>query len=153
MTAIRIREAYIEAMRAAALLLIALTVACSPADIAVVSPDGNHTARVREEWWADPPKQSLWLDDVLIANLEQDAGGCRTIVWSGDGSTVGYLVQDAKLIVVDAATHRITSTQRLVATSHSVCGLALSEDGSTATFKSCPFDRQACSEPQLASLR
>jgi hypothetical protein len=145
-------------MRAAAVLLLALTsLRCTPDDLVVVSPDGKHTARVRNEWSIDPPNQSLQVDEVLVAELGEDSDWCNTVVWSGDGSVAAFLVQDAKLIAVDAATHSILSTQWLVEqdgypTSREVRALQLSEDGRTASFRSCGRRGEGCSEPLLVPL-
>ena len=145
-------------MRAAVLALLALACACSrPEDLAVASPDGRHTASVRNHWSIDPPAQSLWIDDERIARLSEDQDWCRTIVWSRDGSTVAFLVQDANLIAADAVTRRNFFRQWLVdrdgyPTSQLASGLRLSDDGRTASFRVCPRRRGECSEPRTVAL-
>ena len=49
----------------------------------------------------------------MIRRLGGDADWCNTIVWSADGSTVAYLVQDARLVTVDAASGSIVSEKWL----------------------------------------
>ena len=100
-------------MRAAALLLLALAAAgCTPPDLAFDSPDGRHTAYVRNHWSIDPPRQSLWVDDAHILDLAEDQDWCRKIVWAEDGGTVTFLVNDEKPVVVDVAMKRIIDDDR-----------------------------------------
>lgn len=112
-TTIPTRHPYIQPMRAAALLLLALTLACTPADLAFPSPDGTHTAFVRNHWSIDPPRQSLWVDGAHIVDLAEDQDWCRKVVWAADGATVTFLVKDEKPVVVDVARKRIADDDRI----------------------------------------
>lgn len=144
-------------MRRLPIALLLTIAACStPPDLHVRSPNGALDASVRNHWSIDPPAQSLWLDDTRIATLGEDVDWCNTIVWSSDGGTAGYLVQDAKLIAVDAATRRIVSTQWLVArdgypTSQEVRELQI--DGKVARFKRCQRRGSECSDAVETQIR
>src|SRR5438046_1632503 len=127
------------------LLLSALLfswLACSPPDRVVTSPDGRHRAAVHNHWTIDPPDQSIWIDDKMIKRLGGDMDWCNKVVWSADSSTVGYLVQDARLIAVAAGSGRIVADRWLV--DHAgyppprrACALALSADGRTVSYMPC----------------
>jgi hypothetical protein len=139
-------------------VLIALTTCCTRQgpDLIIPSPDGTRTASVRNHWSVDPPRQTLWLDETRIATLGEDMDWCRTVVWSADGSTVAYLVQDAELIVVDADSGRRTSAQWLVEqdgypTTREVRNLTI--DGTRARYRSCVRRSRNCSEVLEASIR
>jgi hypothetical protein len=127
-------------------LLLALTclvAACVPPELVFPSPDGRHTATVRNHFSIDPPRQSLWVDGTKIVTLGEDMDWCDTVAWSRDGSTVAFLVQNAKVITVDVAARRTTGERWLVAhdgypTSEMVCNLALSDDGQDLTFTTKP---------------
>ena len=136
---------------------IALTLSCTRPgpDLIVPSPDGTRTASVRNHWSIDPPRQTLWLDDTRVATLGEDMDWCRTVVWSKDGSTVAYLVQDAKLIVIDAASGNETFSRWLVEqdgypTTHEARNLTI--DGASARYRSCVRGRQDCSEVLETSI-
>ena len=139
-------------------VLVALTVRCTRQgpDLIVPSPDGTRTASVHNHWSIDPPSQTLWLDETRVATLGEDMDWCNTVVWSADGSTVAYLVQDAKLIVVDADSGTRTSSQWLVEqdgypTTREVRDLTV--DGTSASYRSCVRRSQSCSEVLQASIR
>ena len=139
-------------------VLIALTLRCTRQgpDLIVPSPDGTRTASVHNHWSIDPPSQTLWLDETRVATLGEDMDWCNTVVWSRDGSTVAYLVQDAELIVVDADIGRRTSSQWLVEqdgypTTREVRNLTI--DGTIARYRSCVRGSRSCSEVLEASIR
>jgi len=146
-------------MRHIAIVLLLTIAACSrPQDLHVPSPTGRAEASVRNHWTIDPPAQSLWLDETRLVTLGEDVDWCNTIVWSGGGSTVAYLVQDAKLIAAGSASRRIVSTQWLVERdgylpSQRICELQLTADRRAARFKRCPRAGGACSEPVEARIR
>jgi hypothetical protein len=117
--------------------------------VSVASPDGTMTAYVRNHPNIDPPSQSLWLrradgGDVKLVALSGDHDWCNLIVWSADSSRVGFLVQDAKLAIVDAATARVEGWTWLVndhfdyPPAERVTDLAMSSDGREATYRICP---------------
>ena len=144
----------------AALLLVG---ACSPDGmgsprIAVSSrsPDGHHRAFVQNRPSLDPPAQSLWLASGTAAatqlrKLSEDQDWCGIIEWSGDSRTVAFLVQDARLIVVDVTSRQIRDDRWLVAQdgyppTHLVAGLSLSRDGSSVRFKACRRGTGSCTD-------
>lgn len=97
----------------------------------------------------DPPSQSLWIRSSegrkKVLRLAADVSWCDTIVWSGDGARVGFLVQDAWLVVADATTAEVIWEGWLVdeeprpyPTSERITELELSVDGSEASFERCP---------------
>ena len=74
----------------------------------VASPDGRRIAEVRSGWSLDPPAQSLWLrtggqEPRRIASLGGDTDWCDQILWTPDGSRVGFLIRGIRLDVYDAA--------------------------------------------------
>ena len=115
--------------------------------LSVMSPDGAAEAFVRNHPNIDPPSQSVWLrvgsTTRLLQNLGPDSDWCNTIVWSGDSSTVGYLVQDARLLTADRASGRIVSEKWLTdwrgeyPPYRVVLDLTLSADGREARFRDC----------------
>lgn len=128
---------------------------CSPAQfglprvaLQVASPDGTVMALVRNHMEIDPPSQSLWLQPedgkkVMLRKLAADSDWCNLVVWSADGSTVVFLVQDARLIVADAASLEVSSERWLIdykgayPPREKVIELQLSSDGSEATYRRC----------------
>jgi hypothetical protein len=140
--------------------------------VSAASPDGQLLAYVRNHVALDPPDQSIWLRDASgreheLQRLGPDADWCDTIVWSADGGTVGFLVQDARLVVVDAARVRIESEHWLVPEDSYpprglVVELGLSADGTRAHFRACErrmtragYEHEAgpCSGPRTLDLR
>lgn len=116
--------------------------------LSVPSPDGRAVAFVRNHVTIDGPDQSVWLVDgdgkaKRIRRLGGDSDWCNTIVWSADGSTVGYLIQDARLLAVDRRSGNVLSEKWLVEWQGEyppyryVTNLALSADGREAIFQSC----------------
>ncbi len=118
------------------------------------SPDGRYRAFVRNHPSIDPPAQSLWLASAtgaatLIRKLSEDQDWCRVIAWAGDSRSVAFLVQDARLIVVDAATRRTRVDRWLVEQdgyppTQLVIDLSVSQDGSSVRFKACRRATGAC---------
>ena len=141
--------------------------------VAAVSPDGRSIAFVRNHASIDPPAQSLWIGPVdgpatKLRTLGPDSGWCNLIVWSQDSSTVSFLVQDARLVTVDALTGRITSEKWLTAWKGEyppyriVRNLALTASGRQALYQDCErritrpgYDHEVddCGEIQTAAIR
>jgi hypothetical protein len=137
------------------LLFLGSTAACVAADqwglprepLSVGSPDRRMTAFVHNHPNIDPPDQSIGLRDAEgsereILRLGPDSDWCDTAVWSADSSTVGFLVQDARLVVVDARSARVTTQVWLVPqdgypTSRVATELRLSGSGRSVTFRPC----------------
>lgn len=152
-------------------VLIVLTassvpVACMSRPVAsVLSPDTAFRAEVRDVPCLDGPCQSIWLGPSdrprKVIELGADADWCNTIVWSGDSSTAVFLVQDAKLVAVDSQTSRVITQTWLTGwrgeypPDQRVIDLALSEDGSVATFSVCPRERRPGGEcrPERRTVR
>jgi hypothetical protein len=138
------------------LALITAATACSRAQLGLprvpveaASPDGSRLAFVRNHPTIDPPAQSLWLrgadgKETKLRRLADDLGWCHTIVWSGDGTRVAFLVEDAQLVLVDARTDRLVLERWLVhppggyPPHRIVRDLLLSQDGSEAAYRLCP---------------
>jgi len=155
---------------AAALVLALLAAACSRSQLGlprvaleVPSPDGRRVALVRNHPEFDPPNQSLWLRgadgrQVRLAKLSPDQDWCDQIVWSADGSRVAFLVQDARLVVADAAVGRVMFERWLVSDSghypprERVSELRLAADGSQASFRACGRDSGVCRDPETVSI-
>jgi hypothetical protein len=116
--------------------------------VSAISPDGRLVAEVRNHPNLDPPSQTIWLGRAggtlaKVKTLGPDSDWCNAIVWSSDSSTVSYLVQDARLITVDAASARILSEKWLTdwrgeyPPKRMVRKLALSGNGLEASFEDC----------------
>jgi hypothetical protein len=116
--------------------------------VRAVSPDQRYTAVVRNRPNIDPPAQSLWLEQagtsaIQLQELLGDVDWCDAIAWSGDSSTVAFLVRGAKLVIADTATKRITDERWLVPQTGAypplqvVRALTLSSDGRGASFQIC----------------
>lgn len=159
------------ALRVASLLSLALlAVGCDRAQLGlprvaleVPSPDGRRAALVRNHPESDPPNQSLWLrgpdgERVELARLSPDQDWCNQIVWSADGSRVAFLVQDARLVVADAAAGKVVFERWLVPDSgaypprEKVTELRLSLDGSQATFRACGREFGICRELETVAI-
>ncbi len=116
--------------------------------VSATSPDGRFVAFVRNHPSLDPPSQSIWLGVVggsatKLKMLGPDSDWCNTIAWSPDSSSVGFLVQDARLIAVDARAGRVVFEQWLTdwkgeyPPSRVVQDLSLSGGGREARFRDC----------------
>ena len=136
--------------------------------LSAVSPDGRYVALVRNHPSIDPPRQSLWVGkrDGTLQNIKQlgeDTSWSNLAVWSSDNSTVAFLVQDAQLVTVDAASKTIASEHWLTSNddyppAKMVKDLSLSADGRTAHFRECARnshqdDRNKCSPPTTRTVR
>lgn len=115
--------------------------------LSVLSPDGRSVASVRNHVTIDPPDQSVWLDSngetTRLRRLGPDSDWCDTIVWSADSSTVAFLVQGARLITADRASHHVVSEKWLTdwrgeyPPYRAARDLRLSEDGREARYRDC----------------
>lgn len=109
-----------------AILIIVGSGACSRTQwgfprtaVASTSPDGRYHAFVKNHATIDPPAQSLWLTSAdgparEVRRLSEDQDWCNVIAWSGDSQSVAFLVQDARLIIVDAGTRHARVDRWLV---------------------------------------
>ncbi|HPS78558.1 MAG TPA: hypothetical protein PLS53_10430 [Thermoanaerobaculaceae bacterium] len=157
--------------RLSALLLVALSVAgCKPitlglprVHVSATSPDGRFTATVRNHPAIDPPDQSLWLGPTggsarMLCRLSADQDWCDTIVWARDGSLVGFLIQDARLLVACPSTGQVVFDTWLVDRSdgyppaRKVAEVGFLPDGSGVAFRPCPRLGGDCGALQTARL-
>jgi len=179
----------LEVRRGLVLVFAVATFACDAAQlgwpripVSVPSPDGRFVAFVRNHPNVDPPDQSLWLQTsngaaTELARLAPDADWCDLIAWSSDSQRVAFLVSDAIVYVYDSQ-----SSARVFAgfvgrrswdqpPRYAVRDLALSDDGTSVTFRECehswqrdPPERQnargsrvhsvdlGCSDPKTVTL-
>ena len=84
------------------------------------SPDGRSWAFVRQHLNPDPPDDHLYIGHVSgsathVLALAPDADWCRTIVWTPDSKTVGFLVSDQRLALFDVRTLKLIVMTVLVA--------------------------------------
>ena len=140
--------------------------------VSAVSPDGRFVALVRNHPDLDPPNQSIWIGRTnaqaeQVQQLGPDSDWCSVIVWSADSTTAAYLIQDARLITIDADSQRILSDTWLTPqdgypTTRMVEDLSLSANGAQARFRTCDrnvvraskgVDRTGCSATQMITLR
>lgn len=159
-------------MRRTLIVLIAsASAACTTAQlglprspVAVDSPDGLAVAYVRNRASLDPPDQSIWLRRdgraMEVKRLAPDQDWCSRIVWSADSSTVAFLIQDLRLVTVDALSARIVSEQWLGEWNgeyppHRVAqDLALSADGRHARLRDCAREGSTeCQSPKSVRAR
>ena len=71
------------------------------------SPDRQYVASVYQGLNPDPPDDHLYLSTAgrraqRLMSLAPDAESCRSIVWSADSRSVGFLINDQRLAVFDA---------------------------------------------------
>ena len=136
-----------------AIVLLAFA-ACHPRiGVSAKSPDSRYVAYVRNHPTIDPPEQSIWLGETQIERLGGDTDWCNTIVWSADSARVAYLIQDARLVVVDAKTAKPVTSLWLVPrdgypTSHEAKHLALTREG--VQFDDCVRRTASCSRKSLS---
>jgi len=83
------------------------------------SPDGRHTASVYRAFSIDPPDDHLYLSsdgrrETELMALAPDMDWCQTIVWAADSRHVGFLINEQRLAVFDAATGEHTAMLVLV---------------------------------------
>lgn len=114
-----------------------------------VSPDGRHSAFVRQGFNLDPPDDHLFLTTRgrptrTLMDLAADADWCKTIVWSADSRKVGFVVTDDRLALFDVDTGRLEAFFFLAGSG--CCGgpqearnVALTDDGTEVSFNR--FDR------------
>lgn len=126
------------------------------------SPDGRFVAVVRNHPTIDPPDQSIWVGEAggrlrRVEQLFPDMDWCQAIAWSADSSTVAFVIRRARLRVVRAATGETVYNAWVFEWTGeyppaiAVKDLALSADGTTASFRGC--DRYGdCSGFQTVDL-
>lgn len=129
--------------------------------LAVTSPDGRHRALVLNHPSIDPPAQSLWVGPVngnpsFVQKLSEDQDWCKVAVWSAQSNRVAFLVQDARLVMVDAKVGKVVDRwlvpQDGYPPSSTIEGLSLSPDGKTARFHACRRATGACSDWQTEPI-
>ena len=83
------------------------------------SPDGRHTASVYRAFSIDPPDDHLYFSsdsrrEAELMALAPDMDWCQTIVWAANSRHVGFLINEQRLAVFDAATGEHTAMLVLV---------------------------------------
>jgi hypothetical protein len=84
-----------------------------------ISPNGNHTAFVRQYFNIDPSDDHLFLSTRggparRLMDLPADADWCKTIVWTPDSRKIGFVINDEKLAIFDAETAALEAFVYLV---------------------------------------
>jgi len=109
-----------------------------------VSPDGHHTAFVRQGLNVDPPDDHLFLSTGgraarPLMDLAPDADWCKTIIWTPDSRKVGFVVSDDRVAVFDVGTGALEAFFFLVG--KGCCGgpqearhVAFNKDGTEVSF-------------------
>jgi hypothetical protein len=143
--------------------------------VSATSPDGRLTAFVHRHPSIDPPDLSIGVRDergreVEIQRLGADSDWCHVVIWSADNSRVGFLAQDARLVLVDAREARVVSETWLVRqdgypTTKVAADLSLSSDGKRVSFRPCErakrlppydvykFEAGACGATEVQDIR
>jgi hypothetical protein len=110
-----------------------------------VSPDGRHTAIVRQGLNNDPPDDHLFLvtngrATRKLMDLAPDADWCHSIIWTPDSRLVGFVISDVRVAVFDAGTERLHAIVPLI--DQGCCGgpqeardVAFSADGTRISFE------------------
>lgn len=154
-----------------ACILLTLTMTgCKPATLGLprvhassTSPDGRFIAVVRNHPTLDPPDQSLWLEPAggparMVQRLSADQDWCDTIVWAPDSSLVGFLIQDARLVVARPATGQVVVdtwvVDRLGAypPAQKAIDLAFLPDLTGVAFRACPRAGGECGALGILAL-
>jgi hypothetical protein len=83
------------------------------------SPDGRYYAFVRQHLNPDPPDDHLYIAarpgaPRHVMALAPDADWCRTILWTPDSRTVGFLINEQRLALFDVRRMALISTVTLV---------------------------------------
>lgn len=157
--------------RSTAVVLLAFALAgCEPATLgfprvhaSAASPDGRFVAAVRNHPTLDPPDQSLWLEPVggparQVLRLSADQDWCDTIVWAPDSTLVGFLIQEARLVVVRPESGQVVLDAWLVERSGSypplqkATDLAFLPDLTGVVFCPCPAAGGACGALRTVGL-
>lgn len=143
---------------------------CKPIDLgfprvhaSAASPDGRFVALVRNHPTMDPPDQSVWLGPAggsarMVQRLSGDQDWCDTIVWAPDSSLVGFLIQDARLLVARPATGQVVFDAWLVdqlgayPPPFKAVDVAFLPDGSGVAFRPCPRSGGDCGTLRIQSL-
>lgn len=158
-------------IRSSALVLLAVALAgCQPTTLGLprvhasaASPDGRFVAAVRNHPTMDPPDQSLWLEPAggsarMVLRLSADQDWCDTIVWAPDSSLVGFLIQDARLVVARPATGQVVFDAWLVdrlgayPPAFKAVDVAFLPGASGVAFRACPRPRGDCGALQTLSF-
>jgi hypothetical protein len=73
---------------------------------------------------------------------------CHEIVWTPDGTRVGFVVDASHVMLFDAGTAKLAGTVRLLsdeaARTRLARGITFSENGRAVTFDDCPRGRSGC---------
>ena len=130
--------------------------------LARTAPDTHHVALAKltrcdpgwcETLWLGPTADSAQPVSPTPAQNER----CSEIVWTRDGSRVGFLVNGYQLRLYDAASGAPAGLIDLVPrdgdpTTRIARGLTFSDNGAAVTFDDCPRDRSGC-RPGMLGLR
>ena len=155
------------ALVAAAVLACGLQTACEKGLeghvlFARIAPDRTHEASARltrcDQRWCE----TLWLGPAngaarIVSPQPNLNERCSEIVWTRDGSRVGFLVNGSQLRIYEAATAKPAGLIDLVPrdsdpTTRIARGLTFSDNGAALTFDDCPRDRSGC-RPGMVAVR
>lgn len=115
------------------------------------SPDGSLVAFVRERACEEGLCRSLHLGKSEQTATELGAiatAAADEIVWTPDGSRVGFVLNGSGLVIYDAKTQQRVGTVRLMSDEASQSrfarGVTFSDNGRAATFDDCPRAHSGC---------
>lgn len=94
---------------------------------------------------------------MLLADLPEDQDWCDEILWSPDGSKVGFLIRGVRLLVFDPRTGKRLKEMPLVPVdgypgSREARGLFFSADGDRVVFSSCERASERCLPGEVEKL-
>lgn len=117
------------------------------------SPDGTRAAAAFERRCGDIVCGELRAgpaaDDAAATTFDtyRDSS-CEEIVWTPDGTRVGFLMTGQQLVLYDARTLKHVGNVRLLtqeaAATRRVRGVTFSENGRAVTFDDCPRGHSGC---------
>ena len=126
------------------------------------APDQHHVAMARltrcDPGWCE----TLWVGSTadsaqLVSPQTAPNERCTEIVWTRDGSRVGFLMNGYQLRLYEAATAKPAGLLDLVPhdgdpTTRIARGVTFSDNGAAITFDDCARDKAGC-RPGMAGIR
>ena len=145
---------FVLVLAVAALAFVAGTRMATREAVFAASADGAHAAWAEDRRCWSGPCQALWIGDGRanarkVEVLEQ-ASHCDEIVWTRDGSRVGFLVDGTQLRLYDPVSRAPAGQITLVTPAadgraHAlVRGVTFSDNGRAITYDECPIGRSGC---------
>ena len=120
---------------------------------AASSPDGSHIAFATARRCGSGPCETLWVGTgrsgaAMVDTLEGGTGRCDEIVWTKDGTRVGFLIDGHRLQLYKAdgtpAGQLALLEPQPGDAARIVRGVTFSDNGRAITYDDCPKGRSGC---------